>query len=138
MKSRAEILNLTVVNWKDVIKKYNNSMVYDASGYETHKDLLRDWNTCSCGQLPACIERIDTNSDDIDADSNGAPTDAVLNTLGRRVFESFEDREFENALNLLELIAVRGKYLTKKGVSVIKEKIATTRAELEKLEESVA
>lgn len=92
---------------KSLIKNFNESRYTELEGF------AYNWRSCPIGQLNTVIKR----------GSNGEPKDAIL-LKTRRLFElAFEQRNLEEALNLTQLIKLRGKKVLEDTVSDFEESI---------------
>lgn len=93
------------------------------AGDKSLGELACNWNTCPVGQHTYLIFR----------DDDGKPKDTVLADLGNSFTDSFRDENYQNALNILDLIDIRVKHLLTSDKESLTKKIELKGIELKEL-----
>lgn len=130
MKSHATVKGHQIIDWKKVFNQYKSSSVVDASERNEYLKLIASWDTCPCGQAPAILPRT--------SDTNSAPVDNILTDLGKAIYRAFEAGNYDEALNLLDLINIRVKFLLKEAVAEAKAQIVELEIKIKNLQEQLA
>lgn len=120
-KSYAQVNGHQVIDWRKEIK-------LSIEGKESKVDLnlASDWETCYVGQQSVMIER------DV-----AAPIDDILEDIGAKFSKAVEERNFEEALNIMEMIDIRCEYLLKLKQDEIIKEISITELKLKELKLSL-
>jgi hypothetical protein len=120
-KSYAQVNGHQVIDWRKEIK-------LSIEGKESKVDLnlASDWETCYVGQQSVMIER------DV-----AAPIDDILEDIGAKFSKAVEEGNFEEALNIMEMIDIRCEYLLKLKQDEIIKEISITELKLKELKLSL-
>ena len=108
MKTYAESRNNKPFDWNktllDLIERDKNNYLYKRKKEFELQQLAESWVTCACGNQCDVIPR----------DAFAAPLDNTLNGLGVKFSSCINCSNWEDALDILELIEIRSSQLIKK------------------------
>ena len=127
--SLTKSLGLEEIDWKDIFTKGLNKKLTDEE-LKSYIKKLEKWETCPCGHLSKHLPRNELNE----------PLCPIMIELGSQVLDtiSLTDNEreegiepnFANALNLMQMMQLREKFLLQEVKEELEEKIATNTKQL--------
>jgi hypothetical protein len=125
-KSYAQVNGHQVIDWRRELQLLIDTKESKVKESKVDLNLASDWETCYVGQQSVMIER------DV-----AAPIDDILEDIGAKFSKAVEEGNFEEALNIMEMIDIRCEYLLKLKQDEIIKEISITELKLKELKLSL-
>jgi hypothetical protein len=125
-KSYAQVNGHQVIDWRRELQLLIDTKESKVKESKVDLNLASDWETCYVGQQSVMIER-----------DFATPIDDILEDIGAKFSKAVEEGNFEEALNIMEMIDIRCEYLLKLKQDEIIKEISITELKLKELKLSL-